>query len=297
MKTSLVTSCCVVLLLVQISLSAGHRQLNSINDLKQIDFGQSVPRHSLLLLYWFASAIDIDYNDVIRLTFDPNRGDYGTHHYSNFEGVLNQVPWGYRYYTVGNVAQDSDRTFPSYVLNPPAGYTGRNSGRIIIRVQHQSTGLSSEQRIYQVFLTQHDGSKEYDPTHTYEITVNLLRQIRQFSQTGNQLSTLRDIFQSCANEGQLWHIRNTWGSLACLGLFLFIVIQERNLPTYRLQYNQQSKTAESRQYDWSSGATSRNTYSGSFNTSQPHENNEGFFVCLIFLVIAFLLLCASLSPR
>uniref|UniRef100_A0A3B4YZJ8 Uncharacterized protein n=1 Tax=Seriola lalandi dorsalis TaxID=1841481 RepID=A0A3B4YZJ8_SERLL len=157
-------------------------RLNSINDLKEINFGQSVPTHSLLLLHWFANIVDIDRNNVIYLTFDPNNEDYGSHHYGNFEGLLEQRPYGQRYYTVGNLHQDSPRRLPSYVLHPKAEYTGRNRDRIIVRVSDQNTG---RQRIHRVYLTQHYGVPEhpgtYDPDHTYEITTNLLREIREFS--------------------------------------------------------------------------------------------------------------------
>jgi len=66
-------------------VSAVQRKLKSISDLKNINFGQSVPKHSLLLLHWFANTVNIDENNVINLTFDPNDGDYGSHYYGNFE--------------------------------------------------------------------------------------------------------------------------------------------------------------------------------------------------------------------
>ncbi|KAK1878202.1 Colicin I receptor [Dissostichus eleginoides] len=80
-----VTWCCVALLLALTSVSAVQKTLKSINGLKKINFGQSVPKHSLLLLHWFANQIDIDNNDIIQLTFDPNSGEYGSHHYGNYE--------------------------------------------------------------------------------------------------------------------------------------------------------------------------------------------------------------------
>ncbi|XP_045898966.1 uncharacterized protein LOC123966925 isoform X2 [Micropterus dolomieu] len=223
-----VTGCCVALFLVLTSVSAVQR-INSINDLKRINFGQSVPKHSLVLLHWFASVVDID-NNVIWLTFDPNNEDYGSHHYGNFEELLDPLPWGYRYYTVGNLYQDTLIQLPSYVVRPPdPEYVGRNRDRIIIRVREQNTRLRS---IDQVYITQHYEPSEnqgtpYDPTHTYQITTNLLRQIREFSVGENQqtLTRLRNRFRSHADE---FHIRNTWRHLACLGLFLFIVIEEKN---------------------------------------------------------------------
>uniref|UniRef100_A0A4W6CEF8 Uncharacterized protein n=1 Tax=Lates calcarifer TaxID=8187 RepID=A0A4W6CEF8_LATCA len=180
------------------------RMLNSINDLKRINFGQSVPKHSLLLLHWFANVVDIDNNNVIRLTFDPNSGDYGSHHYGNFERLLDPLPHGnirHRYYTVGNLNQGTSVRLPQYVLHPPIEYAGRNRDRIIFRVRN--TGPQASQWILQVYLTQHYETSEhqgtrYDPEHTYQVTTNLLREIRQFSVGEGQqsLTELRDHFGS-----------------------------------------------------------------------------------------------------
>ncbi|XP_042247877.1 uncharacterized protein LOC121883601 isoform X2 [Thunnus maccoyii] len=227
-------SCCVALFLVLTSVSAVQK-LKSINDLKKINFDWSVPKHSLVLLHWFANTVDIDNNDVIRLTFDPNE-DYGSHHYGNYEGLLDPLPQGrYRYYTVGNLNQDTSIPLPQYVLHPPTEYVGRNLDRIIFRVREQNTGRQAGQTIDQVYITQHYGTSNagtsYDPAHTYWITPNLLRQIREFSveeNHRNSLSELRDDFGSNINDSQLRHLRNIWGNLACLGLLLFIVIQDKS---------------------------------------------------------------------
>ncbi|XP_026227145.1 uncharacterized protein LOC113169703 [Anabas testudineus] len=235
-----VTLCCAALFLALTSVSAVKR-LNSINDLKKINFDQSVPKHSLLLFHWFANTISIDNNDVIWLTFDPNNRDYGSHHYGNFERLLDPLPQGHRYYTVGNLNQESSVELPSYVVHPRWEYVGRNRDRIIFRVRQQNTQSPAWQRIDQVYLTQHYETSEqqgtrYDPEHTYQVTTNLLRQIREFSVDHNQrnsLSDLRDDFGSNAEDSDLRDIRNTWGDLASLGLLLFIVIQERYSNTHK----------------------------------------------------------------
>ncbi|XP_075942227.1 uncharacterized protein LOC142944909 [Anarhichas minor] len=234
-KTGRVMICCVALLLVLTSVSAVQTKIDSINDLKKINFGQSVPKHSLVLLHWFANTVNIDNNYIISLTFDPNGGDYGSHHYGNYEGLLDPLPQGnvYQYYTIGNLYQGTSMPLPDYVVRPPATeYVGSNRDRIIIRVREQNTGRRALQSIDQVYITQHYDTSEnqgtpYDPDHTYMITTNLLRQIRQFSvrQNQQQLLQLRNNFRSNAN---IPDIRNTWGDLACLGLLLFIVIQEKS---------------------------------------------------------------------
>uniref|UniRef100_A0A3B4YUK4 Uncharacterized protein n=1 Tax=Seriola lalandi dorsalis TaxID=1841481 RepID=A0A3B4YUK4_SERLL len=155
------------------------RRLNSINDLKEINFGKSLPTHSLLLLHWFANIVEIDRNNVIHFTFDPNR-DYGSHHYGNYERLLDRLPPEHQYYTVGNLNENTAEELPDYVVDPPAGYAGTNMDRIIFRVRDHNTGW---QRIDRVYLTQH-----YDPAHTYEISIHLLREIREFSVGQNQRS-------------------------------------------------------------------------------------------------------------
>ncbi|KAL6102825.1 uncharacterized protein ACO6RY_02353 [Pungitius sinensis] len=227
-----IVSCGVALLLVLTSVSAAQTKLKSITDLKKINFVQSVPKHSLLLLYWFANAVDIDNNNIVSLTFDPNAGDYGSHHYGNFEGLLDPLPRGNVYYTIGNLNQETSMPLPAYVVRPPATeYFGRNRDRIIVRVRGQNTRGLDLQRIDQVYITQHYDTSEnlgtpYDPHHTYRITTNFMREIRQFfvGQNQQQLLQLGNDFGSNADVSS---IRNTWGDLAGLGLLLFIVIHEK----------------------------------------------------------------------
>uniref|UniRef100_A0A671XDG6 Uncharacterized protein n=1 Tax=Sparus aurata TaxID=8175 RepID=A0A671XDG6_SPAAU len=281
MMSGRVTSCCVALLLVLTSVSAVQR-LNSIEDLKKINFGQSVPKHSLMLLHWFANTVDINHNNVMQLTFNPERGDYGSHYYSNYEELLGQLPPGHQYYTVGNLYQDTSVQLPDYVVDPPMEYEGENRDRIIIRVRGQ--------RMDQVYITQHYDTSEYqgapyDPDHTYQITVNLLRQIKYFSVRDGQWSPLRlrNHFRSNADINK---IRRTWGNLACLGLFLFIV-QERYF------YNQQNRS-ENRQNLWGGGGASRIRDSGSQYNSEPSVDRGlrcclcCFFIILIVCFISFL---------
>ncbi|XP_051797023.1 uncharacterized protein LOC110956029 [Acanthochromis polyacanthus] len=218
---------CAALTLVLTSGSA-IQILDSIDDLKRINFGRSVPTHSLVLLHWFANTVTIDGYNGISLNFDPDSGDYGSHYYGNYEGLL---PLGNnRYYTIGNIYQERGLQLPHHVVNPRPEYAGRNRARIIVRVRHQ--GRQGLQIIDEVYITQHyemsdNQGTDYDPHQTFLITPNLLRQIRQFSMNGDQhlLMSLRNRFGSNVDDSQLRLIRNTWGSLACLGLLLRIVVQ------------------------------------------------------------------------
>lgn len=233
-----VTVCCLFAFLA-LRCGSAYQRLNSIKDLKKIDFGQSVPKHSLVLLHWFANTVYSDNNDVIWLTFEPDRGDYGSHHYGNYERLLDPLPLGnvrYRYFTVGNLNQGTATQLPDYVLHPPVEYMGTNRDRIIFRVREEHAASQAWHRIDQVYITQHYAPSEgqgtrYDPCHTYRITTNLLRQLRQFSveENRNSLSELRDDFGSNISDSELRDLRNTWKDLACLGLMLFIVVQEKYL--------------------------------------------------------------------
>lgn len=210
MKLSGPTVSSVALLLIFTSATAVQK-LKNINDLKRLKFGQSVPSHSLLLLYWFADTVDVDNNNVIRLTFDPNSEVYGSHYYGNYERMLDPLPQGnirYRYYTVGNLRERRSSELPSYVVHPRYGYEGRNRDRIIFRVREQNGGWQAGQ-IDRVYITQHFETSEnqgtrYDPAHTYQVSNNLLRQIREFSEEDeDSLMDLRDRFGSNADDAQL----------------------------------------------------------------------------------------------
>uniref|UniRef100_A0A3B4B192 Uncharacterized protein n=1 Tax=Periophthalmus magnuspinnatus TaxID=409849 RepID=A0A3B4B192_9GOBI len=153
-----------VLATVTLICESAHQKLNSVS---------SVPKHSLLLLHWFANQIDFDQYGRVTLTFNPNT-DFGSHPYANYEGLLYPSPTGYQYYTVGNL----NLSFPVHVRNPPAReYDGRNQVRIIFSAERRNN------RIRSVFLTQHERypSSSYDPNHTFEISTILLRDIRRFS--------------------------------------------------------------------------------------------------------------------
>ncbi|XP_030198236.1 uncharacterized protein LOC115532535 [Gadus morhua] len=210
--------------------------LNSMNDLKKIPFGQSVPKHSLVLLNWFANILQMEYIPNLELPFNPNDGHYGTHHYGNFEGVLDRVPFGHRYFTLGNInpnINNNRKSLPSYVMGHPKHLLGReerNRARIIFSHSYHTNTIG------QVFITQHYQANQqrgtvYDPVHTYRITINLLRELREFDldhiTSHSALSELGGDFGSRISDHELSSLR---GRLACVGLLLFIVINERNSP-------------------------------------------------------------------
>lgn len=223
-KTGRIPSSCAALLLLHLTctLAAAVQVLDSIDDLQRVDFGRAVPLHSLLLLHWFANMVAMDNNGIMPLTFDPN-ADYGFHHYGNYERVLEPLPQGCRYYTVGNLRQGTASQLPDYVLDPQMGVEAENRDRIIIRV--------SGQRIDQVFITQHydtvqQAGAPYDPARTYRVSSYLLRQIREFSLSDSNSPQL-DIRNRYRSNNYPSFIKSAWGNLACLGLFLYIVLGDK----------------------------------------------------------------------
>lgn len=238
-----VASCFVALLLLYLTCVSAARTLHSINDLKKIDFGQSVPVHSLLLLHWFANVVSMDNNNVISLTFNPNI-DYGFHHYGNYERMLDPLPRGYRYYTGGNLLQRTSAQLPDYILNTQRVLGAENRDRVIIRVLNQ--------RIDQVYITQHYPTLEqqgalYDPHHTYQISSSLLREIREFSLSSN--TPLRDLRNRYESNTDHSHLKHVWGNLACLGLFLYIVMEGRQTSAHLDLIPRKNKRQQNNTYD------------------------------------------------
>lgn len=189
-----VLACCAPALFLHLTcVAATLLMLNDLDDLKTIHFQQSVPRHGLPLLHWFANQVDIRPH-WIRLNFDP-RADYGSHYYGNSDGLLPHRPPGYQYYTVGNLNTDGAVGFPDYVRYQQRDHDGYNRARIIFRVNGQT--------IDRVYLTQHYGNNQgssYDPHHTYEISAALLRELREVPR-GDLSRFFRPIF----NQQGLWY--------------------------------------------------------------------------------------------
>lgn len=169
-----IPSLCVALLLTLSSAYAAQRTLNSISELYNY---VPQPTNILELLHWFANRVNIDNYGNTWVTFNPD-SDYGSHHYGNYEGLLDPPAWGYKYYTFGNILKALGR-LPSYVADARRGSNGWNRARIIF----SSTEVNGRWDIQRVYITQHYGTSvsndtSYDSQHTYAITTNLLREFR-----------------------------------------------------------------------------------------------------------------------
>uniref|UniRef100_A0A4W5KB93 Uncharacterized protein n=1 Tax=Hucho hucho TaxID=62062 RepID=A0A4W5KB93_9TELE len=170
---------CVFFLLLPLALvSADIPVLNSIEDLRNIEFGHRFPRHGLMLLHFVSGGIYVDNNDALIPTFLPERGDWGFHHFNNYEEVFPPLQDQNRqgYYAVGNINTPTAYPLDPYVTRSyylTRGNLERNMDRLVVRTSPNSPLLEA------VYITQHyRGSSEYDPNNTYQISPNLLREIR-----------------------------------------------------------------------------------------------------------------------
>ncbi|XP_056434876.1 uncharacterized protein LOC130372745 isoform X2 [Gadus chalcogrammus] len=273
--------------------------LNSINDLKSIPFGRSVPKHSLVLLHWFANTIEFTNNNRLELNFDPDQGDYGAHHYVNVPGFLDPLPFRHQYFTLGNInplINNQRRSLPPYFTNRLNHLLGRevlNRARIIFS--------HSQNTIYQVYITQHYEANQglgtgYDPEHTHRISINLLRELRVFSFDRRQHSELSEIgvdFGSSIGHSELHFISNTWGQLACVGLLLFIVINQRNMPCSANRAREPKRRPD---HNLRGGATPPMYNLQSYNNyrppPQPRGEDQCLTVCLALGLLAVILIIA-----
>ncbi|XP_064842157.1 uncharacterized protein LOC135554065 [Oncorhynchus masou masou] len=177
--------CIFFLLLPLVLVSADIPVINSINDLRNIEFGNRFPRHGLMLLHFVSGGLYVDNNDVLIPTFLPEMGDWGFHYFNNYEELFpplqDQNMQGY--YAVGNI--NTPTSYPlhpyvtrSYYLTP--GHLERNMDRIVVRTSPDRPLLEA------VYITQHyrrssghdPHGSEYDPQNTYQISPALLREIR-----------------------------------------------------------------------------------------------------------------------
>ncbi|XP_071241130.1 uncharacterized protein [Salvelinus alpinus] len=173
---------CIFFLLLPLALvSAGIPVLNSINDLRNIEFGHRFPRHGLMLLHFISGCLDVD-NDALIPTFSPERRDWGFHEFYSNKGVFPplQDKNTQGYYAVGNISTPTAYPLYPYVTHDyylTPGNLERNMDRLVVRTCPNSPLLEA------VYITQQNqGSSEYDASNTYQISPALLREIRTLSQ-------------------------------------------------------------------------------------------------------------------
>uniref|UniRef100_A0A9J7Z0F6 Uncharacterized protein n=1 Tax=Cyprinus carpio carpio TaxID=630221 RepID=A0A9J7Z0F6_CYPCA len=151
--------------------------LNELPQLKYSGFGQPWPRHGLNLLYWFAhDYIDFRNGQIVSI-FSPQDGDFGFHEYHNRieDDDDHIVPrQNLPYYEVGNLS--STDSLPHYVTK---NYTGQSDNSNIDRIM---VSFNSSWNIFEkIYVTQHSDEVHFDQNHTYCISTDLLKEIKQLS--------------------------------------------------------------------------------------------------------------------
>ncbi|XP_038860246.1 uncharacterized protein LOC120056124 isoform X2 [Salvelinus namaycush] len=216
---------CFILCLSLASVCAVRGTLNSIKDLKGIQFGHTFPRHSLMLLHWLADNIHIDNNNKMRLNFNPTRGDYGFHFYGNRPPSLPiLLPGSGSYYSLGNMNSFGSRGLPDYVTQRLYNSRGpeSNMDRVVLRVREEE---SNPFIVDEVYVTQHYRRNEnrgsaYDPANTYRVSFNLLTQIQRLI-CQNEIPRIYNVE---INHNSLQELKNIWGHTPGLALLLAIVL-------------------------------------------------------------------------
>ncbi|XP_043090621.1 uncharacterized protein LOC122341330 [Puntigrus tetrazona] len=146
------------------------RTLKNLSDLRETGFGRPSPRHGLKLLWWFAhDCVQIDSNGRMTALCNPEYGDFGFHRFYNGDGLL---PYFGKYYEVGNL--NTPGSLPGYVTEHHTGYSDdSNTDRIIVSFN------SSCNRLEKIYVTQHSDEVNFDQNRTYNISLDLLKDIQE----------------------------------------------------------------------------------------------------------------------
>nr|XP_023657318.1 uncharacterized protein LOC111838501 [Paramormyrops kingsleyae] len=161
-------------------------KLHCLDDLRKVSFGCEFPRHGLKLLYWFAvNCVEFHPDGVMSLRCDPDEGDFGFHHYGNYEKLLPERKHFYlRYFVVGNLnplTHPSAQDLPNYVRGTYGsnGSFEHNMDRIIISFNDIRNIITD------VYITEHwHRSNCFRPDATYLLSPELLKIIQQMTLTG-----------------------------------------------------------------------------------------------------------------
>ncbi|KAA0704316.1 hypothetical protein E1301_Tti000042 [Triplophysa tibetana] len=147
--------------------------LHTLSDLRRSKYGQPDPRHGLRLLWWFAREFVIIASNGLYALQDPASGCFGFRHFMNAERILPRN----HYYKTGNLHQCD--SLPHYVTG---GYTGQlddsNTDRLIVSLRSKWNGKFWFDKIY---VTKHSDQVLFDQNHTYRISPDLIKNIRNLN--------------------------------------------------------------------------------------------------------------------
>lgn len=146
--------------------------LSDLPQLRNSGYGQPEPRHGLQLLFWFAN----DCINIVNGSMVPKvtMAECGFHPFHNKveDNHYRLLPMqNHPYYEVGNLNALGAENLPMSVRRSNTHYhDDRNKDRIIVSL--------NDQTIDRVYVTEHSDMTHFSPSHTYEISLNVIRTIR-----------------------------------------------------------------------------------------------------------------------
>lgn len=152
------------------------KTLTNLAELQRSGFGQPSPRHGLRLLYWFVNSC-VRVNQLNRLTSlcSPCTGEFGFRTFHNRDeggkGHLLPESSSLLYYELGNLSTSGAKSLPEDVREKYTGFQDKsNTDRIIV---------SLESRMFRsIYVTRHKTRMNFDPSHTFCISLELVRTIK-----------------------------------------------------------------------------------------------------------------------
>ncbi|KAA0722058.1 hypothetical protein E1301_Tti012132 [Triplophysa tibetana] len=173
------------------------RILYNLSELRDSMFGQPPPRHGLRLLWWFANeCIQIDSAGFLIAMCDPVKGDFGFSPYYNGDRRLPFIT-KFPFHKVGNLNKRGcqPKQLPEYVTENYKGTSAdRNTDRIIVSL---SSLWNSQERFEGIYVTQHSDQANFDQNHTYQISQDLIKDIKNL--------TLAEFLRQMKNDPNLIH--------------------------------------------------------------------------------------------
>lgn len=180
--------------------------ISNLDELRNSMFGRPNPRHGLELLHWFSRHYINMYTDG-RMTpklGQPQEGVFGFCLFYNKEKILPRQ--NRPYYEVGNLRDTQAHELPEYVREKYTGLIdGSNKDRIMISLK--------DGNIEKVYVTEHVDLKNFNPSKTYEVSQDVVKQIRhmeldQFLQRCNPRPSINpafviDVENECINHSYI----------------------------------------------------------------------------------------------
>lgn len=152
------------------------KTLSSLVELQRSGFGQPSPRHGLRLLYWFVNnCVEVNQQGQMISLCSPSTGEFGFRIFHNRDegGKGSLLPDCSRqmYYELGNLSVFGVKSMPEYVRERYTGFQDKsNTDRLIVCLDSETFN--------DIYVTRHKSRMNFDPRHTFCISLELVRSIK-----------------------------------------------------------------------------------------------------------------------